>query len=446
MLDTVRADRLSLYGYQRPTTPALERLAKRGIRFDAARATAPWTLMSHASFFTGRWPHELDVEWVTPLRKNYPMLAEYLGANGYATAGLVANAYCAYDSGLDRGFTHYEDHVFRRLGFLRTSVVVEEAIKFCILAGLSRNSGVMNATQAWIRSIFNYTTRKDARSINRGFLNWLDRRRDPARPFFVFLNYLDAHTPYKVPSAESRRFGREPQTNEELWTIYDEWTTLDKLLLPRPYLTMGRDCYDSCLAYLDQEIDRLCESLDDRGVLEKTWVVITSDHGEGLGEHDLFEHGESLYSTEIHVPLLIIPPANVKAGHVVRETVSLRDLPATVVELAGLGRNSPFPGHSLSALWSDSGTRSSKEVSPVLSELPSPSPSDSSHGRSPARRGPLVALADGDLVYIRNEGDGTEELYNERDDPRELTNRAGIAAMRPILAGFRARVARLLKE
>ena len=101
VLDTVRADRLSLYGYHRATTPTLERLAKRGIRFDAARATAPWTLASHAGFFTGRWPHELNVEWETPLTTNFPMLAEYLGAHGYATAGIVANArYCSYDTGL----------------------------------------------------------------------------------------------------------------------------------------------------------------------------------------------------------------------------------------------------------------------------------------------------------------------------------------------------------
>ena len=97
VLDTVRADRLSLYGYPRPTTPVLERLAQRGIRFDRARATAPWTLASHASFFTGRWPHELGVQWHTPLRKDFPMLAEYLGTHGYATAGFVANVqYCSY--------------------------------------------------------------------------------------------------------------------------------------------------------------------------------------------------------------------------------------------------------------------------------------------------------------------------------------------------------------
>ena len=127
VLDTVRADHLSLYGYHRRTTPTLERLAKRGIRFDGARATAPWTLPSHASLFTGRWPHELDVKWMTPLRGNFPMLAEYLGSHGYATAGFVGNTlYCSYDTGLDRGFTHYEDYVLEKLGPLQTAVLVDK--------------------------------------------------------------------------------------------------------------------------------------------------------------------------------------------------------------------------------------------------------------------------------------------------------------------------------
>ena len=151
VLDTVRADRLSLYGYHRATTPTLERLAKRGIRFDAARATAPWTLASHASFFTGRWPHELNVEWETPLATNFPMLAEYLGAHGYATAGIVANArYCSYDTGLDRGFTHYEDYEFEKLGFLRTAAIVERARKTALIFlswGLRHDAGLLHTAQ-----------------------------------------------------------------------------------------------------------------------------------------------------------------------------------------------------------------------------------------------------------------------------------------------------------
>ena len=142
VLDTVRADRLSLYGYRRPTSPTLERLARGGVRFDEARATAPWTLPSHASLFTGRWPHELDVSWKTPLGTKFPTLAEYLGSRGYATAGFVANVqYCSYEFGLDRGFTHYEDYVLEPMTPLRMCYLGNLASKavFHLGWGLSAN-------------------------------------------------------------------------------------------------------------------------------------------------------------------------------------------------------------------------------------------------------------------------------------------------------------------
>ncbi len=110
VLDTVGADHLSLYGYNRLTSPTIDELALRGIRFDRAQAASSWTLPSHASMFTGRWPHELSAGWFTPLDGTYPTLAEFLGSRGYATAGFIANTgYCGADSGLDRGFTDYQD-------------------------------------------------------------------------------------------------------------------------------------------------------------------------------------------------------------------------------------------------------------------------------------------------------------------------------------------------
>ncbi len=445
VLDTVRADRLSLYGYQRPTTPTLERLGKRGFRFDAARATAPWTLPSHASMFTGRWFHELDVQWLTPLRKNFPLLAEFLGSHGYATAGFVANTqYCSYDTGLGRGFTHYEDYRLRNLSFLRTSIVVEETLKSLILLGLHQDSGPLYSVQEFLVDVSDFGIRRDARSINRGFLDWLVERRDPRRPYFVFLNYLDAHTPYELPARATHRFGRKAQTRNELRIIYDSWPFIDKLQLPRHYLTLARDSYDNCLAYLDEQLGDLIDGLQRRGALDRTWIVITADHGEGLGEHDLFGHGESLYSTEIRVPLLIVPPLGTYSATIVREPVSLRDLAATVVDVVGLGPGAPFPGHSLSSFWRNPSTTADTVVrDPAISELPSPNPSDPSHGRSPGRLGPLIALADGHFVYIRNEGDGTEQLFDEREDPHELTNRAPGELMQPIIARLRERVARI---
>jgi arylsulfatase A-like enzyme len=448
VLDTVRADRLSLYGYHRSTTPTLERLARRGIRFDAARASAPWTLMSHASFFSGRWPHELDIQWQTPLTKKFPMLAEYLAENGYATAGLVSNAtYCSYDTGLDRGFTHYEDYVLDELNILRTAVIVGEIRKtllFLVFLGLRHDPALLQTAQDILGERSDNLVRRDAESINRGVLSWLDHRRDSSRPFFLFLNYLDAHAPYKLPTGATHRFGKGPRTREEIRIIYEDWSLIDKSLLAKPYKTLALDGYDNCLAYLDERLGQLFDDLASRRVLDQTWVVIMGDHGEGLGEHDLYEHGESLYSTEIHVPLLIVPPAGESRARVVRDVVSLRDIPATVVDLLGLGAGSPFPGRSLATLWrGPSPGVDPAQGADVLSELPSPSPRDSSHGRSPALRGPLVSLADRDLVYIQNEADGTEELYNERDDPWELTNRAASDTMRPVVQRFRERLARL---
>jgi arylsulfatase A-like enzyme len=242
----------------------------------------------------------------------------------------------------------------------------------------------------------------------------------------------------------SPRFGAEPLTRNEIRIVYDSWQTINKLELPKRYLALARDCYDNCLSFLDAKLGELFEELQRRGVLETTLVVITSDHGEGLGEHDLFDNSESLYTTEMRVPLLILPPANSRTEAVVRETVSVRDLPATIVEMSGLGDGSPFPGRSLAMLWRhpSSGTVPAAEGSAV-SELEEPNPNDPNQGRSPAYRGSMISLAEGGFVYIRNEGDGTEELFDERDDPRELTNRAGVDALKPVLKRFRASLARI---
>ena len=282
--------------------------------------------------------------------------------------------------------------------------------------------------------------KKHAGSINREFLDWLSRRPEPGRPFFAFLNYYDAHSRYLLPRGAEYRFGLKPWTQADR-QIFDRWRDIDKLRMPQHYRTLIVDCYDSCLAYLDERLGELFDELQSRGVLDQTLVIVTSDHGEGLGEHDLFDHGESLYRTELRVPLLIVLPARSRYPGVVRETVSLRDLPATITDLVGLGPGSPFPGQSLARLWRgpspEVGAVSGEEA---LSELADPNPANPNQGRSPACRGPLVSLAAGDFVYIRNEGDGSEELFDERDDPRELMNRAHADVMQPLVQWFRARV------
>src|SRR5262249_48092305 len=192
--------------------------------------------------------------------------------------------------------------------------------------------------------------RISAQATNRRFLDWLSRRREPGRPYFAFLNYFDAHAPYLPPTVAGQSFGLRPPHLDES-RVLDDRGEPGKLALPPYFQFLARDSYDNCLAYLDQQLGELFEELERRGELDRTLVIVTSDHGEGLGEHDLFDHGESLYRTEIDVPLLIVEPAARRSRGVVGEVVSLRSLPATIAELVGLGAGSPFPGPSLAGLW-----------------------------------------------------------------------------------------------
>jgi arylsulfatase A-like enzyme len=444
VLDTVRADRLSLYGYERPTTPILEQVAARGIRFDEARATAPWTLPSHASMFTGRWPHEFGDQWVSPLRRSFPTLAEYLGNHGFATAGFVANTgYCSQETGLARGFTHYEDYILEKLNPLRTSGLVEYVAgtiyQMIPMLDISSLRPLQRAMHHW----FGFGERKTGASIRRAFLAWLSDRRETGRPFFAFLNLCDAHQEYKLPPGAQPRFVRYSVSPDQIKVVYELWPFIDKIDLPPPYLDFARDSYDDCLGYLDDQLGLLFYALQSRGLLDQTLVIVTSDHGEGLGEHRLFDHGDSLYRTEIRVPLVIVPPSGLNPSSVVGETVSLRDLPATIVDLLGLEAGSPFPGKSLVGYWRHSPSRRvdvSGETDPVVSELRAQNPAWPNRGRSPAARGPLISLADDQFVYIRNERDGSEQLFDERVDPQELSDQSKGESMRPVLDDFRRRV------
>jgi arylsulfatase A-like enzyme len=322
-------------------------------------------------------------------------------------------------------------------------VAFKAAAQLAFTDGGTFDAGPLHALQDTLRRWFAASDRISAQAINRKFVDWLARRRQPERPFFVFLNYIDVHTPYLPPTIAGHRFGPGPQSVADL-KILGDWRDLNKLELPPYFQTLASDAYDNCLAYLDGQLGKLFLELQRRGEFDRTWVIVTSDHGEGLGEHDLYFHGESLYRTEVGVPLLIVAPESRRSQVVVSETVSLRSLPATIVELVGLAANSPFPGPSLADVWRRSlPDRGSTTIDNVISELTGPNPSDPNQGRSPAKRGPLVSLAEGDFVYIRNEGDGAEELFNERDDPGELRNQAGIEALQPVLKRFRERVHQL---
>jgi arylsulfatase A-like enzyme len=457
VLDTVAADHLSVHGYGRPTCPTLEGLARRGIRFDRAQATSSWTLPSHASFFTGRWPHELSASWFTPLDATYPTLAEYLTTRGYATAGFVANLpYCGADTGLERGFAHYQDYIFPGLTAFKLAALVDRPVEglLAIHHFLWGHVGLEIGTE--LLQLFYAGNRKPATAINREFLDWLSSRRQPERPFFAFLNFIDAHYPYKLPDDSVSRFGGKPR-NEHEKDLIDNWQAWDKLRLSTRDVAFARDAYDDCIADLDEQLGRLIDKLERRGILERTWLIVTSDHGESFGvPHNDFGHGTSLYQPQLHVPLIIVPPGiggrggGSPAPRVVPETVSLRDLPATVVDLLDLKAGAPFLGGSLARLWDrpdpgDSADPAASGPSPALSEVV---PTDTLGPASESLlkdRSVWGSLADGDSVYVRAyyRGNVFEELFDLHADPRELLNLAEDAAHQPLLERMRATLDRL---
>jgi len=403
VMDTVRADALSVYGYGRPTTPNLERLAKRGVKFERAWSTAPWTLPSHCSIMTGRWPHEMSAELYSPLDATYPTLAEHLAGKGYATGGFVANTtYCGSETGLARGFSHYEDNPISVAGMIHNTALGSRVIEPAVAAVNRKASRALRGNG-----------KKTARSISDHALAWIDARGD--RPFFAFLNFFDAHNPYVTPKGFNRHLGIAP-ANDADYQLLGRWFYVDpKTLTPRE-LQLGRDAYDDCIAYIDEQLGRLFDELDRRGVLDETLVIVTSDHGEAFGEHGLFGHASSLYHSELRVPLLIVEPKRVPGGRTVAESVSLRDLPATVVDLLGVSDGSAFPGRSLARAWSSSGEAT---ADPLLSEVVAPVMSPPNHGRSPVFRGSMDAVVDEEKIYIRNK-DGTEELFDLATDPEQL--------------------------
>ena len=140
--------------------------------------------------------------------------------------------------------------------------------------------------------------RKGAAVVNRELLDWLSDRPNPDRPFFAFLNFNDAHDPYELPPGRIHRFGAEPTENDQRHLI-GEWGELDKTGVSPAGVAFAAACYDHCIADLDEQLGKLIDELDERGELERTWLIVTSDHGEGFGEHPgYFCHGLSLYDSE----------------------------------------------------------------------------------------------------------------------------------------------------
>lgn len=405
ILDTVRAANLSLYGYERATSPNLDAWAQSGVVFERAIAPSPWTLPTHATLFTGHYNFTVRTGIERPLDRRHTTLAEVLAAKGYLTAGFVANlGYTTRASGLHQGFARWEDFPVTPAMFLTSSWAVRQAGRYL--------DGIPGYPVSRIP--------KTAEHITEQFDTWLDTRGD--RPFFVFLNYYDAHSPYRGPAEYRSRFG--PPAEEEF--SQDRPYTTEEL---QPWI----NAYDGSIAYIDDQLGRLFALLETRGLRDNTLVIVTSDHGEMFGEHGQIEHTSGLYMPALHVPLAMVLPGTLPAGVRVAEPVTLRDLPATVLHALGLEEASPIPGRSLAATWQAS---ADAPASPLLSEFDH---FDWAKAWTPIHRGDMKSLVAGPLHYIRN-GDGIEELYDAVRDPAAVHDLSTTPELLPSLTRLRLTV------
>lgn len=411
--DTTRRQNVSAYGYRRPTTPVFDSLARVGTLFGHAIATTSWTLPSHASMFTGLWPHEHGANWHDPLDSRHPVIAQVFDSSGYRTGGFVGNQYyCGNEFGLTRGFSHFVDYrvtpgeIFYNASFGRA---------------LSDWTWPHNIAGSW-----NAMGHNTAGDVNSEFLRWLDRGSD--RPFLAFLNYFDAHAPRVVPAPFDAKFGNPEARpmHRMLYANHDAevggWPSF-----PPSLMQTEIDAYDASIAYMDRETGTLLEALRQRGLLANTIVIITADHGEAFGERSVGGHGTNLYRETIEVPLMILAPDQLPAGSVVNNPVTLRDIAQTTIDLAGIRDPFGLPGRSLRLQASGSATADT-----LLSELRA----------QPGRRAKLPKIGTGmaSIVfdgwhYIGN-GDGSEELYRLTEDPAQavdLINDPGSASILPML-------------
>ncbi len=323
-LDTVRADHLSVYGYERDTTPNLRRFAAESTLYRHAISAANWTAPSHASIFTGMYTLRHGVRYDVPdnrlgtLPDAVPTLAEALAHQGYRTAGLVANYEYLSDSlGFGRGFDVY------RLAM--PWMVFEQSLYPSALRWMRRR--LLPRIEEDI--VYLNSERMTAEALR--ILDRLSSR----QPFFLFLNYMDAHWPYAPPEPFLSRFAKpsRQRSNQEYYDLARAVDGGERVVTEAERRDLV-GAYDGGIAYMDDRLGILFDALRRAGVYDRALIIVTSDHGEAFGEKSLLEHGKSLYQDEVHVPLLIKYPGQREPAEV-SAMVSGVDLFPTVTEAVG---------------------------------------------------------------------------------------------------------------
>ncbi len=361
-VDCLRPDHMGLYGHSNETTPYIDAFSRQAVVFDNAVSTSSWTLPTHMSMMTGLTPSFHGAGRSEKLAGSQSYLPELLSKAGYETLGVVTGAYLSQSFGFERGF-----HIYRTMAHPRAGKAVDEALQL-----LRRSSG---------------------------------------RGFFLFLHLFDPHWKYLPPEEFVDRFGSRPADIDRLLAIVlnreppGKPTDVEQLM----------NLYDGEIAYLDREVGRFFEALEQMEIFESSLIILTADHGEAFYEHGYWQHSDVLYEETIRIPLIVKWPGNALKGRV-GQPVSLIDIFPTLMKGAGLPHEKTM-GASLDGFRpGDEGTARRRTISETV-------------WSSPDNRRMKVALRSDDLKYIATFATGDdnltieemvkEELYNLVSDPGE---------------------------
>ena len=347
--DTTRADHIGVYGNQAIETPVVDGLAADGVLFRQAYSAVPITLPSHTTIFTGKYPlaHGVRDNGLFNVGHEQTTLAEVLSEQGYATAAAIGAYPVSSQFGLNQGFDVYEDHISAEFEDYQGRRVIPKNRLF-------------------------FDERKASR-VNAAIFPWLDQHAE--QPFFVWLHYFDPHQPFEPPAPYNQ--------------------------------TYLHNLYGGEIAYADETLGVVLDRLKQLGVYERTIIVLTADHGEGLGEHNEETHSVLNYNTTLHVPLIIRLPDGPR-GQVIERRVGTVDIFPTLLELLGIPLPAGVHGQSLVPLI----TGQTKRATPShYAETLSP--------RLSSGWGELRTLFDGPYKYIHGP---RPELYDIVADRHEQDN------------------------
>jgi len=361
-IDTLRTDRMSVYGYERPTSPHLDRLLTRGARFTEARTVEPLTNPALSSMITARYPHEHGgTRNGLRMRRGLSSLPKLLQDRGYLTTAFVGNWTLKHRlSGLGEHFKTYEEVLSKKRWF-----------------------GLFNGEA-------------DAADLTDKALEWLDTYGGRRRPFLLWVHYVEPHAPYLCHEEYFERLGIDTSGGEP----------------------SKSDCYDTEIAFVDHHVGRLLATVkSDPRLDRRTLVVFASDHGESLGEHDYWGHGRNLHEPNLHIPFGVVWPGRIEP-QVIEAPALILDVAPTVLGLLGLEVPESFHGHDWSRVFAGEEVPETRTTWYQAHKGAVLTAREAENARS---RGLLqVGLLAGDMKEILEVDDHDLQIFDLRRDPREV--------------------------